>query len=102
MEGHWWSIAQRAALNSAPGNITQNVPRAWEFSHCEIGGFSFEQEDHFKHSGLSSESVQFTTAGEDEISYTLADEGIEGMYWWRDGLRYVRHSLTWAQKYYSL
>ncbi|KAK3360642.1 hypothetical protein B0T25DRAFT_515893 [Lasiosphaeria hispida] len=54
--------------------------RAWGFSHREIGGFSFEQKDHFKREGRASESVQFATAGGDDILYTLADEGIEGMF----------------------
>lgn len=100
MMGHQWrdaSASNNAALSLEADKrlMVQNVTRAWELSHREIGAFSFEgHHEYAKLQGLVNESVMAAEAGGGRIVYTLADEGVEERYWWKHGLRYVQQLIA--------
>lgn len=89
VSGHLWELAS-ASFNSRSVDMEQNIPRSWEFKHREIGDMSFQSnERRWTNMDLSTEMGVFGTRVEDGIKYTLINDGVEEMYWWKHGLRYV-------------
>ncbi|RYP20412.1 hypothetical protein DL765_002788 [Monosporascus sp. GIB2] len=90
VSGHRWELASKSFNLRSGDLIVQNIPRAWEFSHREIGGLTFQVTTtaSAKINGLSGENVMFGNRGEDEIIYTLSNDGVEDMYWWKHGLSF--------------
>jgi len=87
VSGNQWELAS-VSFNMRSENIVQNIPRSWEFSNDVIGSIAFHGDKTnpgtvILFSGLGV----FHTAGENGIKYTLVNDGVEEMYWWKHGLR---------------
>jgi hypothetical protein len=87
-DAYWWEVASKS-FNTTSMDIVQNIRRSWEFSHREIGGLSFENQSDSSALSLSTGIGMTTTIQEDDFIYTLTDDRIEEMYWWKHGLRFV-------------
>jgi ankyrin repeat protein len=85
VSGDAWERAA-TAFNESGGHPRQNVRRAWELNHSQIFDIAHMCPDYHLVTSTLSGNVLFGSLGS-ELIFTLINENIEAMYWWKSGLK---------------